>query len=204
MGGDAQVIGFKPPLTLILGSNGSGKTTIIEALRMACTGALPPNANRGASFVHDPKLSRATETKGKIMLRFLTSQGETLTVTRSFQLTNKKGDKQTFQQLEGNIKVRPPPHRMSPSKRCLDMDNIVPSLMGVSKAVLENVIFCHQEESNWVLGEPKILKDKFDNIFASSRYSKAPPFPYLSLSSHTAGYEGIFVPNRATFPLPYP
>ena len=37
---------------------------------MACTGALPPNANRGASFVHDPKLSRATETKGKIMLRY--------------------------------------------------------------------------------------------------------------------------------------
>ena len=26
---------------------------------------------------------------------------------------------------------------------------LVPEVMGVSKAVLENVIFCHQEESNW-------------------------------------------------------
>jgi DNA repair protein RAD50 len=45
--------------------------------------------------------------------------------------------------------------------------------MGVSQAVLQNVIFCHQEESNWILAEPKVLKDKFDAIFASTRYSKA-------------------------------
>ena len=43
----------------------------------------------------------------------------------------------------------------------------------MSQAVLQNVIFCHQEESNWILGEPKVLKDKFDAIFASTRYSKA-------------------------------
>ena len=30
---------------------------------------------------------------------------------------------------------------------------IVPQLMGVSKAVLENVIFVHQEDSNWPLSE---------------------------------------------------
>ncbi len=30
-----------------------------------------------------------------------------------------------------------------------DMDAMVPLLMGVSPAILENVIFCHQEESNW-------------------------------------------------------
>jgi hypothetical protein len=53
------------------------------------------------------------------------------------------------------------------------MDALVPTLMGVSPAVLEHVIFCHQEESNWVLGEPKVLKERFDAIFASTRYSKA-------------------------------
>ena len=57
--------------------------------------------------------------------------------------------------------------------KCAEVDKIVPELMGVSSAVLQNVIFCHQEESNWILGEPKILKDKFDAIFASTRYSKA-------------------------------
>jgi hypothetical protein len=61
----------------------------------------------------------------------------------------------------------------SASHRCADMDALVPTLMGVSPAVLEHVIFCHQEESNWVLGEPKVLKERFDAIFASTRYSKA-------------------------------
>ena len=55
--------------------------------------------------------------------------------------------------------------------------------MGVSRAVLENVIFCHQEESNWILGDPKTLKDKFDAIFASTRYSKALDQIKLTLKS---------------------
>ncbi|CAG5126195.1 unnamed protein product, partial [Candidula unifasciata] len=44
--------------------------------------------------------------------------------------------------------------------------------LGVSKPVLENVIFCHQEDSCWPLSEGKALKDKFDAIFASTRYTK--------------------------------
>ena len=55
--------------------------------------------------------------------------------------------------------------------------------MGVSQAVLQNVIFCHQEESNWILGDPKTLKDKFDAIFASTRYSKALDHIKLTLKS---------------------
>ncbi len=61
---------------------------------------------------------------------------------------------------------------------------------GVSTAILENVIFCHQEESNWFvckffiwndhwnwifrpLSEGKQLKNKFDDIFAATKYMKA-------------------------------
>lgn len=40
---------------------------------------------------------------------------------------------------------------------------------GVSKAILENVIFCHQEESNWPLSEPTPLKKKFDDIFEATK-----------------------------------
>ncbi|GIL99812.1 hypothetical protein Vretimale_4787, partial [Volvox reticuliferus] len=40
-------------------------------------------------------------------------------------------------------------------------------------AVLENVIFVHQEESNWPLAEGKVLKEKFDDIFAATKYTKA-------------------------------
>ncbi|XDV39287.1 hypothetical protein PO909_008545 [Leuciscus waleckii] len=44
------------------------------------------------------------------------------------------------------------------------------SSLGVSKAVISHVIFCHQEESNWPLSEGKALKQKFDEIFSATRY----------------------------------
>ena len=50
---------------------------------------------------------------------------------------------------------------------------MIPQLMGVKKAVLDNVIFCHQEDSNWPLQEGTALKKKFDDIFESTRYTKA-------------------------------
>jgi DNA repair protein RAD50 len=53
------------------------------------------------------------------------------------------------------------------------LDAEIPTQMGVSRAILENVIFCHQEESLWPLSEPSILKKKFDEIFAATRYTKA-------------------------------
>lgn len=37
-------IEFFKPLTLILGKNGTGKTTIIESLRYATTGSFPPDS----------------------------------------------------------------------------------------------------------------------------------------------------------------
>ena len=43
------------------------------------------------------------------------------------------------------------------SQRCLDIDKAVPQHMGISKAILENVIFVHQEDANWPLKESKIL-----------------------------------------------
>jgi DNA repair protein RAD50 len=59
------------------------------------------------------------------------------------------------------------------TSRCADMDAELPLHLGVPKAILDNVIFCHQEESNWPLSEPSILKKKFDDIFSSKRYQVA-------------------------------
>lgn len=56
------------------------------------------------------------------------------------------------------------------SYRCADMDREIPALMGVSKAILENVIFAHQDEANWPLQDPSTLKKKFDDIFSATRY----------------------------------
>jgi len=38
-----STIDFEGPLTLILGHNGAGKTTIIESLKLCTTGSFPPN-----------------------------------------------------------------------------------------------------------------------------------------------------------------
>jgi DNA repair protein RAD50 len=55
------------------------------------------------------------------------------------------------------------------STKCAEIDSEVPQLLGVSKAVLDNVIFCHQEESYWPLAEGSVLKKKFDDIFEATR-----------------------------------
>ena len=44
---EEKTIKFLKPLTIIVGDNGCGKTTIIECLKAGCTGDLPPECNRG-------------------------------------------------------------------------------------------------------------------------------------------------------------
>lgn len=51
---DKQRITFQKPLTLILGENGCGKSTIIECLKYVTTHKEP--SGKG-TFVHDPSLT---------------------------------------------------------------------------------------------------------------------------------------------------
>ncbi|XP_021888957.1 DNA repair protein RAD50 isoform X1 [Carica papaya] len=169
-----HVITFFKPLTLIVGPNGAGKTTIIECLKLSCTGELPPNARSGHSFVHDPKVAGETETKGQIKLRFKTAAGKDVVCIRSFQLTQ-KASKMEYKAIESVLQTINPHtgEKVCLSYRCADMDREIPALMGVSKAILENVIFVHQDEANWPLQDPSTLKKKFDDIFSATRYTKA-------------------------------
>ncbi|KAL2530181.1 DNA repair protein RAD50 [Forsythia ovata] len=169
-----NVITFFKPLTLIVGPNGAGKTTIIECLKVACTGELPPNARSGHSFIHDPKVAGETETKAQIKLRFKTAAGKDVVCIRSFQLTQ-KATKMEYKAIESVLQTINPHtgEKVCLSYRCADMDREIPALMGVSKAILENVIFVHQDEANWPLQDPSTLKKKFDDIFSATRYTKA-------------------------------
>ena len=168
-----EAIEFYSPLTMIVGANGCGKTTIIESLKFACTGMMPPGANKGQSFVNDPGMTDATEVKASIKLRFNSASNEVCVLSRSMQLTKKKV-KLEFKQLDGTIKQKDHEGNMtSLSYKCADLDRYVPQLLNVSPAILESVIFCHQEESNWPMLEGAVLKKKFDEILESSRYTKA-------------------------------
>ncbi|ODN93462.1 DNA repair protein RAD50 [Cryptococcus wingfieldii CBS 7118] len=171
-----QVIEFYSPLTVIVGHNGSGKTTIIECLKYATTGDMPPNT-KGGAFVHDPKMAGEKEVKAQVRLRFWNAKRERMTATRNLQVTTKKTGALTMKTLEGILAKNDvgdgDGKKNTISTRCSEMDEEVPYLMGVSKAILENVIFCHQEESNWPLSEPAALKKKFDDIFEATKYTKA-------------------------------
>ncbi|XP_043719530.1 DNA repair protein RAD50 isoform X1 [Telopea speciosissima] len=169
-----HVITFFTPLTLIVGPNGAGKTTIIECLKLSCTGELPPNARSGQSFIHDPKVAGETETKAQIKLRFKTAAGKDVVCVRSFQLTQ-KASKMEYKAIESVLQTINPHtgEKVCLSYRCADMDREIPALMGISKAILENVIFVHQDEANWPLQDPSTLKKKFDDIFSATRYTKA-------------------------------
>ncbi|KAL9116130.1 MAG: hypothetical protein Q9227_000499 [Pyrenula ochraceoflavens] len=169
-----QVIKFDPPLTLIVGLNGSGKTTIIECLKYATTGELPPNS-KGGAFLHDPKIKDVREVMARVQLQFKATSGTTMTVMRNLSLTVKKTARQQ-KTLECALNIKPKDKagdRTTISTRVAELDQIMPQYLGVSRAVLDNVIFCHQDESLWPLSEPAALKKKFDEIFEALKYTKA-------------------------------
>ncbi|EOR01216.1 hypothetical protein E3P92_01707 [Wallemia ichthyophaga] len=169
-----EVIQFDKPITIISGHNGSGKTTIIECLKYSTTGYLPPNS-KGGAFIHDPKLANETQVKAQVKLRFTSTSKQTLTVTRNLQATQSRSNTLSSKTLEATLQSidTKTNKRNAISSKCAAIDNDLPLFIGASKAVLDNVIFCHQEDSNWPLSEPSVLKKKFDDIFEATRFTKA-------------------------------
>ncbi|KAH8813273.1 DNA repair protein Rad50 [Xylogone sp. PMI_703] len=167
----SETIQFHTPLTLIVGYNGSGKTTIIECLKYATTGQLPPNS-KGGAFIHDPKLCGEKEVLAQVKLSFKSTTGSKMVVTRSLQLTVKKTTR-SMKSLEGSLLMVKDGERTTISSRVAELDQVMPQYLGVSEAILDSVIFCHQDESLWPMSEPAALKKKFDEIFEAMKYTKA-------------------------------
>ena len=171
-----DAITFFKPLTIIVGPNGSGKTTVIECLKQACTGSLPPTCSKQrAAFIHDPKISGQTETRAQIKLRFKEhSNGNPVVLVKSFLLTV-KGTTSTLKAADQTVKKMDPETGETESYSCKvqDVERLVPTLMGASQAVLDSVVFVHQDEMNWPLDDPATVKKKFDAIFNLSGYTKA-------------------------------
>ncbi len=94
-----SIIEFFSPVTVIVGHNGSGKTTIIECLKYATTGEQPPGT-RGGAFVHDPKMANEKEVKAQVKLRFYAANGTRMLVVRNLSVTVKKTAGLTMKTLE--------------------------------------------------------------------------------------------------------
>ncbi|EYC20857.1 hypothetical protein Y032_0020g107 [Ancylostoma ceylanicum] len=169
---ETQVIRFLDPLTIISGPNGSGKTTLIEALNYVTTGALP--AGKLASFVHSLEASNKPRVDGMVKLQFKDCKGRVCVATKRVNATMKKGGKLQCKSDEFNIQITTADGQVnSLSSKVADFQKEVVNLLGVPASILDNVIFCHQEESQWPLSEPKELKQRFDHIFQLTRFVKA-------------------------------
>ncbi|KAH8299719.1 hypothetical protein KR044_005010 [Drosophila immigrans] len=176
---DAQSITFSSPITLILGQNGCGKTTVIECLKYALTGECPPGSDSGKNFVHDPKISDRNESLAQIKMDVRDKNNARLSVCRSMKVSL-SGDKKTrqFKTMDSTVthhgNADSKAKKMeSMSYRNADTNQAIADFMGVSEAIINNVLFCHQEDSSWPLDQDKKLKDKFDAIFGIVDYNKA-------------------------------
>ncbi|CAD5231701.1 unnamed protein product [Bursaphelenchus xylophilus] len=161
IGEESQTIDFIKPLTIIQGPNGTGKTTAVEALNFVTSGTLPPGKLPG--FVHSQRLSKKKKVDALVQLEFVNFHG-----------VWPKTNKITTKSEEFTLAVRKPNGEVGMvSSKVADFNREMLNHFGVTAAVLNYVIFCHQEESTWPLSEPKELKLRFDAIFEVSKYVKA-------------------------------
>ena len=118
-------------------------------------------------------MSNAKEVVAQVRLLFYNTNGVKMNCNRSMQLTIARNGTRKQSTLDGQLVLYQHGERVAISSRCAELDVQMPLSLGVSKAVLENVIFCHQEDSFWPLSEPGPLKKKFDDIFENARYTRA-------------------------------
>lgn len=120
-----------------------------------------------------PQLVGKSETKARIRLRFRKRDNQQVEISRTFRLTQKP---RSMQYKALDVVITTKVGSAEPAKathRCTDVDKMVPLMVGVSRAILTNVVFCHQEDANWPLKDGSDLKKRFDDIFESTRYTKA-------------------------------
>ena len=95
-----------------------------------------------------------------------------MVVTRNLQLTVKRTVR-SQKALDGTLLTSRAGERTTISSKAAELDRIMPQYLGASKAILDSVIFCHQDDSLWPMSTPVDLKKRFDEIFEAEKYTKA-------------------------------
>ncbi|XP_047991511.1 DNA repair protein RAD50-like [Leguminivora glycinivorella] len=121
-------------------------------------------------FVHDAKVNKSTEVLGEVKLEILAPNDEKLEISRAMRVTALPDRKVKFQNLSSQLRLT---NEHGESRDVtLDMDLRMHNALGVSDAILNSVIFCHQEDSTWPLDDGQKVKERFDEIFDSEKYSE--------------------------------
>lgn len=164
---DMQTIEFHP-LTLILGKNGSGKTTVIEALKYITSGTEPPHSESRRNFVHDPRISKLSKVTAIIELDMTTINKKSARAIREIKLdSSAKGTPtvSSFFEIGGAC------HGVNKQD---DWGKTIANQLGIPNlAVLNYILFCHQDSANWFLGDAADVKQKFDDILDCQVYKRA-------------------------------
>ncbi|KAF7703826.1 DNA repair protein RAD50 [Cucumispora dikerogammari] len=199
--GTKQILNFYSPLTLIIGPNGSGKTTIVEALKYAITNEQPPNTKNGA-FLYDINLLNrnkkgiANKVESYVKIDFLSvMDGQPYQLIRRLVQT-KTGEKTTVRTCEASltavesavrsavkckklrlhyndeIKENVQNKLLITGSKIADTDKTILYHLNLSKALVDNVLLVHQNDSTWPLSDPVTVKKKMDAILDSEKYIK--------------------------------
>ena len=138
---------------------------------MTC-GSLPPGTGNGKAFVCDPKLVNRSEVTSTVKLKFFAINRQPILCVRQMSV-KRKNNKLEFKKVDQQLKTKNAEGKeVTVSHSSNEIDRQVPELLGVSKAVLENVIFCHQEDSMWPFRDNATLKEIFDELFETTKFTK--------------------------------
>lgn len=195
MPGKAQTIEFNTPLTLICGLNGAGKSVILESLRFATIGQFPPCNERrpywARAFIHRTTNSTPPKTiTGTVTLTLVDNQQRTLCVQRQLSM-----DTTTLKTkvAKGTVTLRHPSGSTvwkegSRTLTAKALNAFMAEYMDVSPSVVTNVLFVHQKEAEWPLGNARELKNHIDLILGTERHTRANVYLNRTRQHYTKEY----------------
>lgn len=112
-----------------------------------------------------------TTVLANVGVKFTSLDGKQHVVHRKLQCKVEKSGKRSYKSLESSWKEEGE-EKSTISPRVQNINAELSRLLGVAPAILDNVIFCHQDESLWPMSEPNVLKKKFDEIFDAQKWTK--------------------------------
>lgn len=160
----AQTIEFMP-LTLIVGPNGSGKTTIIESLKFIISGDEPPLSDARRNFMN---ANSGNVSNASVEIRFQNVKGELCDAKREI-IRPLRGTTPPTVSSSYRISGKSWVHVHKQDDWC----RTIPRLFNLpNHAILNYVILCHQEDNLWCMSESSRVKEIFDRIFGCEQYKK--------------------------------